>query len=118
MSSNSSQLSNEQCEACRPDAPKLTQDGIDQLLPEVPLWEVIEEEGQKRLHRAFATSNFEQAMALASRIGEYADVVGHHPRLVVEWGRLAVTWWSHKIGGLHRNDFICAARCDDLANSY
>lgn len=108
-------LSKETCEACRADAPMLTADEIALLSPEVPEWQVIEEQGQKRLHRVFKTGNFVKAQALANLIGDYAEQVGHHPRLVVEWGSLAVTWWSHKIGGLHRNDFICAARSDELA---
>ena len=109
-------LSKETCEACRADAPKLSDAEIDVLMPEVTDWQVIEEEGQKRLHREFDTGNFVQAQTLANAIGDYAEEVGHHPRLVVEWGSLAVTWWSHKIGGLHRNDFICAARTDELAS--
>ena len=113
--SDLSNLSKETCEACRADAPKLETDALTQLLPEVPDWQLIEEQGQTRLHRVFKTGNFVRAQALANQIGEYAEQVGHHPRLVVEWGSLAVTWWSHKIGGLHRNDFICAARSDELA---
>lgn len=108
-------LSKEGCEACRPDAPMLTEEQVEALLPEVPQWQVIEEEGQKRLHRVFKTKNFNEALALAHMIGAFADEVDHHPRFVVEWGSLAVTWWSHKIGGLHRNDFVCAARSDELA---
>ena len=108
-------LSKESCEACRADAPLLTQAEIEELMPEVVGWEVINEASQKRLHRVFKFKNFEQAMSAAQKIGEYADQVGHHPRLVVEWGSLAITWWSHKIGGLHRNDFICAARTSELA---
>ncbi len=44
-----------------------------------------------------------------------ADLEDHHPQLVVEWGRLQVSWWTHAIGGLHMNDFVLAARCDELA---
>lgn len=108
-------LSQESCEACRPDAPKATETEIAEMMPEIPEWEIIQEEGQQRLNRVFSTKNFVLAQALANAIGEYAEQVGHHPRLIVEWGRLTVTWWSHKIGGLHRNDFICAARSDELA---
>jgi len=113
--SSKTALSRETCEACRADAPKVSDSEISELLQEVSLWQVIEEEGQKRLHREFKLANFELALRLANKIGAFADEVGHHPRLVVEWGRLSVTWWTHKIGGLHRNDFICAARSDELA---
>lgn len=107
-------LSKETCEACRADAPLLSDTEIAKLMPEVECWDVITEESQQRLHRVFKFKNFEQALAAAQRVGEWADQVDHHPRLVIEWGLLAVTWWSHKIGGLHRNDFICAARTTEL----
>jgi 4a-hydroxytetrahydrobiopterin dehydratase len=109
-------LSKETCEACRADAPLLTEAEIAALMPEVDGWDVINEESQQRLQRVFGFKNFEQAMSAAQKVGEYADQVGHHPRLVVEWGSLVVTWWSHKIGGLHRNDFICAARTSELVD--
>ncbi|KZX81711.1 4a-hydroxytetrahydrobiopterin dehydratase [Oleiphilus sp. HI0009] len=107
-------LSKETCEACRVDAPRLSDNEIKDLLSEVDGWEVIHEEGQNRLHRVFKVSNFVKAQEFANSIGDYAEQVGHHPRLIVEWGCLTVTWWSHKIGGLHRNDFICAARTSEL----
>jgi 4a-hydroxytetrahydrobiopterin dehydratase len=110
-------LSRESCEACRADAPKLSAAEISALLGELTSWQVLEEAGQKRLYKKFALANFEQALRLADSIGAFADDVDHHPRLVVEWGSLAVTWWTHKIDGLHRNDFICAARSDELAEA-
>jgi 4a-hydroxytetrahydrobiopterin dehydratase len=108
-------LSDEVCDACRPDALKATEAEIAAMLPEIPEWTLITEDGQQRLNRVFATKNFVLAQALANAIADYAEQVGHHPRLTIEWGCLDVTWWSHKIDGVHRNDFICAARCDDLA---
>lgn len=74
-----------------------------------------EEDGIPRLSRTFATADFASALDLADRIGEMADSEDHHPQLVVEWGRLQVSWWTHVIGGLHMNDFVLAARCDELA---
>jgi 4a-hydroxytetrahydrobiopterin dehydratase len=47
-------------------------------------------------------------------VGEQAGEEGHHPALLTEWGKVKVTWWTHKIGGLHQNDFIMAARMDEL----
>lgn len=109
-------LSKETCEACRADAPLLRDAEIAVLMSEVDGWAVITEESQQRLYRIFKFKNFEQALAAAQRVGEYADQADHHPRLVIEWGSLAVTWWSHKVGGLHRDDFICAARTSELVN--
>ena len=65
-----------------------------------------------RLVRAFALKNFVQTMELAARVGELAEAAGHHPALLVEWGQLTVSWWTHAILNLHRNDFIMAAKTD------
>lgn len=53
-------------------------------------------------------------MDFTSKVGEIAEADGHHPRIVTEWGRVAVTWWTHKIRNIHRNDFIMAAKTDRL----
>jgi len=102
------------CTACRGDEPKLTDAEIAELLPQVPEWQVVQREGIKRLERVFKFSNFAQALAFTDRVGEQAEEEGHHPALLTEWGRVKVTWWTHKIDGLHRNDFILAAKTDEL----
>ncbi len=66
------------------------------------------------LGRTFEVRDFAAALDLANRIGELAEAENHHPRLVVEYGRLDVCWWTHTIGGVHKNDFIMAARTDQL----
>ncbi len=68
----------------------------------------------KALHRAITTPDFASALALANRIGELAEQQRHHPDLLVGWGRLRITLYTHAIGGLHQNDFILAARIDEL----
>ncbi len=100
------------CTACRGDEPPLTDAELQELLPQVPEWRVVEREGIKRLERTFTFRNFREAMAFANRVGELAEEEGHHPALLVEWGRVTVSWWTHKIRGLHRNDFIMAAKTD------
>ena len=85
------------------------------LRPKVPEWQVVEREGIKRLERVFRFPNFAQALAFTNRVGEQAEEEGHHPALLTEWGKVTVTWWTHKIGGLHRNDFIMAAKTDELS---
>ena len=109
-----SELSEMRCTACRGDEPKLTDAEIAELLPQVPEWQVVQREGIKRLERVFKFSNFAQALAFTDRVGEQAEEEGHHPALLTEWGRVKVTWWTHKIDGLHRNDFILAAKTDEL----
>jgi 4a-hydroxytetrahydrobiopterin dehydratase len=107
-------LTQERCIACRRDAPTVTDDEIDVLHPQVPEWELAEEDGIKRLRRVFRFDDFAQALEFTNRVGAIAEAEGHHPALLTEWGRATVTWWTHKIGGLHRNDFIMAAKTDEL----
>jgi 4a-hydroxytetrahydrobiopterin dehydratase len=109
-----SALSEMRCTACRGDEPTLTDDEIAQMRPQVPEWQVVEREGIKRLERVFRFRNFAQGLAFTNKVGEQAEEEGHHPALLTEWGKVTVTWWTHKIGGLHQNDFIMAARTDKL----
>lgn len=102
------------CVPCRGDVPPLDDLQIALLKPQVPGWEVIEEDGIKRLRRAFKMKNFAEALAFTNRVGALAEEEDHHPMLVTEWGRVTVTWWTHKIKGLHTNDFIMAAKTSEL----
>jgi 4a-hydroxytetrahydrobiopterin dehydratase len=80
----------------------------------LPGWSIEEHDGVMQLEKAFRFDDFVQALVFTNKVGELAEKEGHHPRLVTEWGRVAVTWWTHKIKGLHRNDFIMAAKTDEL----
>ncbi|MGH9933946.1 MAG: 4a-hydroxytetrahydrobiopterin dehydratase, partial [Nitrososphaerales archaeon] len=71
-------------------------------------------DGIKRLERVFKFDNFAKSLEFAIKVGELAEAEGHHPALLVEWGRVTVQWWTHKIKGMHRNDFIMAAKTDKL----
>jgi 4a-hydroxytetrahydrobiopterin dehydratase len=102
------------CVACRRDAPPDTDQEISELRPQVPDWEVVEIDVIKRLRRVFSFDDFAQAMDFTTRVVELAEAEGHHPALLTEWGRTTVSWWTHKIKGLHRNDFIMAAKTDRL----
>src|SRR5215467_5992224 len=106
------ELTNLKCTACRGGDPTLTDAQIADFHPQVPAWQVVERDGIKRLERAFKFDNFVHALAFTNKIGELAEEEGHHPALLTEWGKVTVSWWTHKIGGLHRNDFIMAARSD------
>jgi 4a-hydroxytetrahydrobiopterin dehydratase len=107
-------LKDQVCEACRADAPKLTAGETAELLPQVPEWEVIDINGVERLRRQFKFKNFVEALGFTQKVGELAEQHAHHPAILTEWGRVTVSWWTHKIGGLHRNDFVMAARTDEL----
>jgi 4a-hydroxytetrahydrobiopterin dehydratase len=102
------------CVACRKDAPTVTDDELAAFLPQVPAWNLVEREGIKRLERVFRFKNFAQALAFTNSVGELAEAEGHHPAILTEWGKVTVTWWTHVIRGLHRNDFIMAAKTDQL----
>src|SRR5919204_2859995 len=106
------ELAQERCVACRRDAPTVTEEEIAELHPQVAEWELVEVEGIKRLRRVFGFDDFAQALAFTDAVGELAEEEGHHPALLTEWGRTTVTWWTHKIKGLHRNDFVMAAKTD------
>lgn len=110
-------LSKESCVACRADAPRVDDREVAQLRHEIPDWKLVEEDGIPKLQRVFSFNDFAKALAFTNRVGELAESLGHHPALLTEWGRVTVTWWTHKIHGLHRNDFICAARTDQLYQS-
>src|SRR5215471_19861152 len=110
-----STLSVERCVACRRDSPRVTEAEIAALRHEVPDWQVVERDGIARLERAFGFPTFADALAFTNRVGALAEAEGHHPALLTEWGHVTVTWWTHKIRGLHRNDFIMAAKTDGLA---
>jgi len=109
-----SDLSTHTCEACRVGAPLVSQAEIEEYLPQIPDWEIIEIDGIKRLQRQYSFANFVEALAFSNKVGDIAEAEGHHPAILTEWGKVTVTWWSHKIKGLHRNDFIMASRTDDL----
>jgi 4a-hydroxytetrahydrobiopterin dehydratase len=110
-----SELSEMKCTACRGDEPTLTDAEIVGLRPKVPDWQIVQREGVKRLERVFKFRNFAQALVFTNRVGEQAEEEGHHPALLTEWGKVTVSWWTHKIGGLHQNDFIMAARTSELS---
>ena len=82
---------------------------------QVPDWPLLERDGIARLEWLFHFPGFAYALAFANQVGALAEEEGHHPALLTEWGRVTVTWWTHKIRGLHRNDFIMAAKTDALA---
>jgi 4a-hydroxytetrahydrobiopterin dehydratase len=102
------------CVACRRDAPTVTEEEIAELHPQVRNWDLVEVDGIKRLTRVFGFDDFVQALEFTGRVGQLAEEEGHHPALLTEWGRTTVSWWTHKIKGLHRNDFIMAAKTDRL----
>jgi 4a-hydroxytetrahydrobiopterin dehydratase len=108
------QLTQMVCVACRKGEPTVTEAEMAEFQSQVSQWRVVEIDGIKRLERVFTFHTFVEALAFTNKVGEIAEAAGHHPALLTEWGRTTVTWWTHKIGGLHRNDYIMAAKTDQL----
>ena len=102
------------CEACRIDAPKVTNSEIESLMPQIPSWSILENDDIKRLVCSFAFLDYDQTVNFANSVTKLAEEEDHHPEIIIEWGKVTVSWWSHKINGLHMNDFICAAKTDEL----
>ncbi len=106
------ELASQHCGACRRDAPHATEAEMAEYLPQIPEWESIEEDGVQRPQRVYPFRNFAEALAFTVRVGELAE--SHHPSILTEWGRVRITWYTTKIKGLHRNDFVMAAKTDRL----
>jgi 4a-hydroxytetrahydrobiopterin dehydratase len=102
------------CIACRRGEPTVTDAEIARFHPQIPDWEVVEAAGVRCLRRVFTFDDFGRSLAFTNRVGALAEREAHHPALLTEWGSTTVTWWTHKIKGLHRNDFIMAAKTDEL----
>lgn len=105
-------LRNERCVPCRPGAPRLAAHEVSELAARLPAWRVVSRDGIERLERVYTFPDFASALAFTNRVGAIAEAADHHPALQTEWGRVTVSWWTHSLGGLHRNDFIMAARTD------
>ena len=105
------------CIPCRGDEPRLTESEIQEYAPQVQEWKIIEWDQVKRLERSFKFPDFKRALEFTTRVGELAEAEDHHPVITTEWGKVTVTWWTHVIKGLHRNDFIMAAKTDQIYES-
>lgn len=102
------------CVPCRAGEPTVTDEERHDYLQQLPNWQVTNETDVPHLVRVFTFPDFASALDFTNRVGALAEQEGHHPALLTEWGRVTVSWWTHAIGGLHRNDFILAARTDAL----
>ena len=109
-----SSLANEKCIECRRESPALGDVELADLRTQVPEWSLLEREGIRRLERVFRFSDFAGALRFTNTVGALAEAEGHHPAILTEWGQVTVTLWTHAIGGLHRNDFILAAKISAL----
>ena len=104
-------LSERHCEPCRGGVPKLAGDDLYRYAEQLPDWRVVDEH---HLEREYSFPDFVTALAFVNRIGALAEEEAHHPDILLAWGRVKVTVWTHTIDGLSANDFIYAAKCDRL----
>lgn len=108
------ELTHMHCSPVNASAPRLKDNDIKRLSSQVPDWHVYEREGELRLEKAFLFRDFTQAVAFTNRVAQIANEEDHHPAILTEWGKVTVTWWTHKIKGLHQNDFVMAAKTEQL----
>ncbi|MDG1733089.1 MAG: 4a-hydroxytetrahydrobiopterin dehydratase [Thalassotalea sp.] len=107
-------LENQKCIACSGEAPKVSEQELGELISQIPDWVPEVRDGVMMLERVFKFKNFKLALEFTNKVAELAEAEFHHPAITTEWGKVTVTWWTHAIGGLHQNDFICAAKTDSL----
>ena len=111
-----SDLASNTCEACRIDAPTVSDNEAAILIKEIEGWDLIND-GIKKLKKEFSFSNYSDSVDFLNKVADMADKEDHHPQIILEWGKVTVIWWSHKIKGLHKNDFICAAKTNNISKS-
>jgi len=109
-----SPLASHTCVPCRGDTPALTTEQQTPLLASLVGWKI---EDEQRLMRDFSFSNFLEALEFTNRAGSIAEEQGHHPEITVGWGHAKVVIWTHKINGLTENDFILAAKLNQIEKS-
>ncbi len=105
-------LASKSCAPCRGGVAPLEADAARQLLAGAAGWRL--EQNATRLERGFEFRDFVEAMKFVNRVAEVAEREGHHPDIAVHWNKVDLTLWTHKIGGLHENDFILAAKVNRL----
>ena len=108
-------LSQEHCASINSTSKRLDEKEAGQMLNELSGWMLINKDNEPRLEKTFKFDDFQQALDFTVRVGQLANEEDHHPALLTEWGKVTVDWWTHKIKGLHRNDFIMAAKTDHVS---
>ena len=106
-------LSRQTCSACEIGAPLVPHDQQLELLEDLDGWD-IDHSDISKLSKVFKFNNYEHSIKFANLIADLAESEDHHPKITLEWGSVNLEWWSHKIKGLHMNDFICAAKSDEI----
>ena len=106
------ELKNQKCQACSGNTPKFDEKQISNNLSKLNSWSVNDE--QKMIYKKFNFKTFKQALNFTNKVGEIADLEGHHPDISLGWGYSLVMLHTHAIQGLSINDFIIAAKIDEI----
>ena len=108
-------LKESKCEACTIDAPLVSDSEAKVLLLELDGWVIESVSGINQLIKTYKFSNYAESLDFSNKVADLAESEDHHPKIVLEYGSVEVSWWSHKISGLHKNDFICAAKTEIIS---
>ena len=108
------ELSQQHCVQVTANTPRIDENQSKTFLAKLPGWKLYQKDGEPRLEKSFKFDDFKQAMSFTDKVAQAANAEDHHPALFTEYGKVTVTWWTHKIKGLHLNDFIMAAKTDKL----
>lgn len=103
-------LTDQKCESCTAATPPLSEQAAEELHKEIPEWTLKD----NKLEREFKCGDFREAIGFINKVAEIANAEDHHPEIWNSYNKVRITLWTHKIGGLSRNDFIVAAKIDKL----
>ena len=106
-----SDLASKTCTPCKGGVPPLAGKDLEALAKQVPQWKVV---NGHHIIRTFTFPDFRQALAFVNKVGEISEQQGHHPDILLSWGKAEITTWTHKIDGLTESDFILAAKIENL----
>jgi len=109
---SATELTQKHCVPCEGGTPPMTRDQAEPLVKQLDGWEIVED---KKLSKSYRFGNFVEAVDFVDKITPVAEAEGHHPDLYVRWGEVRVELWTHAVGGLSENDFIMAAKIDQVA---
>lgn len=108
------ELVQQHCSPVGANTPRVNKQAVLDLVAQLPDWRTYEKDAELRLEKVFEFDDFRKAVAFTNQIAQIANEEDHHPAILTEWGKVTVTWWTHKIKGLHQNDFIMAAKTSKI----
>lgn len=106
------ELQSKRCVPCEGGITPMNIDQSKTMMTQIPAWTLSDD--ARLIRRSFTFKNFMQAQSFAARVGELSEAEGHHPDITYGWGYCSVSFFTHKIGGLHENDFIMAAKVNKI----